>query len=107
MTGPPPHPTFYQLRWGPVNFCLGWPQTIILLISIFHIARIIGMSHHVWLEFLKISEALKILFQDSMPNAGDGSDTSLAKGQNPSSGPPVDAKSTGILSMAIPSWLHP
>jgi hypothetical protein len=28
------------------TICLGWPQTVILLISVSQIARIIGISHY-------------------------------------------------------------
>jgi hypothetical protein len=31
-------------------FCPGWPQTIVLPISTFHVARIIGISHHTQLN---------------------------------------------------------
>jgi hypothetical protein len=41
----------HWLRWGSVwwTFCLGLPQTAILLISSSQVARILGMSHHVQL----------------------------------------------------------
>jgi hypothetical protein len=34
------------------SICLGWPQTMILLIPGSQIVRIIGVSHHAWLKFL-------------------------------------------------------
>jgi hypothetical protein len=36
------------LRWGLANFCQGWPQNMILWISVSQEARITGLSHHTW-----------------------------------------------------------
>jgi hypothetical protein len=38
------------------NFCLGWPQTMILLISASQVAKITGLSHHVRLHSFLLSE---------------------------------------------------
>jgi hypothetical protein len=32
-------------RWGFINYLLGWPQTVILLIAASHVARITDVSH--------------------------------------------------------------
>jgi hypothetical protein len=39
------HILLIDWRWGLAN-CLGWPHTVILLISAFWVARIIGVRHH-------------------------------------------------------------
>jgi hypothetical protein len=42
-----PHPT---IGWDGVlqTFCPGWPPTAIVLISASWVARMIGVSHHIW-----------------------------------------------------------
>jgi hypothetical protein len=44
----PPSPAF--IGWDGISqtFCLGWPQTVFLLISVSWGARIIGMTHQVF-----------------------------------------------------------
>jgi hypothetical protein len=51
--GVPTTSSFYWLRWGGVlwMFCLGWPQTLIILISASQVSRIKGVNHHTWLPF--------------------------------------------------------
>jgi hypothetical protein len=46
----PLHPA---ISWDGVSWtvCLGWPQTVILLIYTSQIARIIALSQHVWPEY--------------------------------------------------------
>jgi hypothetical protein len=46
MTDTPPGRTFYWLRWGLANFCLGQLQTMTLLIFSSWVAGSTDMSHH-------------------------------------------------------------
>jgi hypothetical protein len=46
MIGVPPCPAFFLLRWAFMDyFCLGRPGTVILYISAFHVAGVIGAPH--------------------------------------------------------------
>jgi hypothetical protein len=41
----------YWLRWVLANIFLGWPWTVVLLISTSHIAGITDNSHYAHLDF--------------------------------------------------------
>jgi hypothetical protein len=39
-------PVFFPEMWSLEHFCLGWPETVILLILAFCIAGMTGVSHY-------------------------------------------------------------
>jgi hypothetical protein len=44
------HTWLFLLRWSLLTFCLGWPQTIIVLVSASQVPEITGTYHHTWLS---------------------------------------------------------
>jgi hypothetical protein len=68
ITGMPPTPRFFQLRWGFDNFfCLGRTWTLIFPISASQAASIIGMSHWSLTCFFKFFNYIFLPLLESCP----------------------------------------
>jgi hypothetical protein len=50
----------------PLTFSLGWPWTVVLPISVFQLAEIIGVSYNIWPRILNFSSMIQDSF-DTVP----------------------------------------
>jgi hypothetical protein len=62
----PPHLAFYHWDGVSQTFCHSWPQTVILLISTSQVARITGVSHHVWPTLWVLTIVLTCTYHNSI-----------------------------------------